>query len=186
MARNHRRALAAAVLLGAIGVSGGAPAAPVFSNGGGQYWVAFDPTGRDLGPVHFMSKRIVVLNTSNQPNDVSVFYEPAHTSICATTLAPGAVGTCGVVSSPATVGGYFQVIAAHPVLAGGSSDTAYMDFAQQNAQGQFGADPAHGAVISVPLSFQPGCPPRPGNGCPDGRIAIDPNGGAVGGLQQFK
>jgi hypothetical protein len=91
-----------------------------------------------------------------------------------------------MVSTPALTRGYFQVIAAQPVLAGGSSDTAYMNFAQEDAQGRFGADPAHGAVISVPLTFQQGCPPRPGNGCPDGRLAIDPNGGTVGRFQQFK
>ena len=74
---------------------------------------------------------------------------------------------------------YFQVIASQPLLVGGTSDTAYMSYTQQGgANGE--ADTSRGLVISVPLTWQQGCPPRPGNGCPDGRVAIDPNGGAVG------
>ena len=179
------REIATAALLGAMAIASAAQAAPAFSNGGSQYWVAFDPNGRDLGGVQFMAKRIVVLNTSNQPNAFTVFYEPAHTTICAMTLAPGAVTTCGVMSTAAMVGGYFQVVAAQPVLVGGSSDTAFMNFAQQ-PQGNFGADPSHGAVISVPLAWQQGCPPRPGTGCPDGRVAIDPNGATTGRFQQMR
>ena len=81
------------------------------------------------------------------------------------------------------INGYFQVIAAAPVLVGGSSDTPFMNFVQ-DAQGNFGADPSHGAVISVPFTWQEGCPPRPGTGCPDGSItAVAPTGVTNGRFQ---
>jgi hypothetical protein len=181
---HQRRDLTTAVVLGAMVLSLPAAAAiPSFSNGGAQYWVAFDPTGRDIGPVQFMAKRVEILNTSNAPNAVTVYYEPLHKTLCTQTLAPGAMTTCAVASTPDLARGYFQVIAAQPVLAGGTSDAAFMNFAQQ-PNGSFGAEPEHGRIFSVPLVFQQGCPPRPGSGCPDGRNVIDRSGATIERMQQ--
>jgi hypothetical protein len=161
-------------------VTGVVRGAPSFSNGGGQYWVAFDPNGRNIGNVGFMSKRIFLVNTSNQLNAFTIYDEPAHTRICAQTLGPGQTGECDVQPGPPVFGDYFQVIAAQPVLMGGTSDTAYMSYTQQGAANGL-ADTSHGLVISVPLIWQQGCPPSPGNGCPDGRAANLPTGPAATG-----
>jgi hypothetical protein len=198
MPRHALHALAASLTLGAMVVGSGGQAAPAissgetltvagvvqggapFSNGGGQYWVAFDPNGRNIGNVGFMSKRIFLVNTSNQLNAYSIYDEPAHTRICAETLGPGQTGECDVQPGPPIFGDYFQVIAAQPVLVGGTSDTAYMSYTEQGAANGL-ADTSHGLVISVPLIWQQGCPPAPGNGCPDGRAAPLPTAPATTG-----
>jgi hypothetical protein len=184
MPQHRWREIVTVALLGAMAISEAVQAAPAFSNGGSQYWIAFDPNGRTLGNVQFLTKRILVLNTSNAPNAFTIFYEPQHTKFCAATLEPGAMTTCGQMSTPAMVGGYFQVVAAEPVLVGGSSDTPFMNFTQ-DAQGNFGADPSHGTVISVPFAWQQGCPP-PVTGCPDGPTAVGPTGVTTGRLQQMR
>jgi hypothetical protein len=173
--RQHHSIAAAVLMLAAMALAEAVHAAPTVSNGGAQYWVAFDPNGRTLGNAQFLTKRIVVLNTSSATNTFTIYYEPQHTTICTQTLAAGGMTTCGLMSTPAMVNGYFQVIAAAPVLVGGSSDTPFMNFTQ-DAQGNFGADPSHGAVISVPFDWREGCPPRPGTGCPDGITTAAPTG----------
>jgi hypothetical protein len=180
MSRHVLLALASAALVGATTLA--AHAAPAVSNGGAQYWVAFDPNGRDVGSVFFASKRFFIVNTSNQPNAYTIYDEPSHKTICSGTLGPGQMDTCGTQQGPVEYNNYFQVIAAQPVLVGGTSDTAFLNYTQQGgAPAQ--ADTAHGMIIGVPLTWQQGCPPRPGDGCPDGRIAVDPNGGAIGRVQ---
>ena len=171
-----RKVAAAAALAGAMAVSGAAQAAPVYSNGGSPYWIAFDPNGRALGNVQFLSKRFMVVNVSNATNAFTITYEPAHTTLCSGTLQPGAMTICGTQSTPAMVNGYIQVVAAEPVVVGGSSDTPFMNFFQEDPNGKFGADPAHGTVISMPFEWLPGCPPRPGTGCPDGSVVAGSTG----------
>lgn len=146
---------------------------PVVSNGGARQWVAFDPIGgRNLGSVQFLFKSIQIVNTSNVPNAYSVTYEPVHLNVCGGTLAAGGAALCGVQPSQHLAGGYFQVIAAQPVLMGGYTDVPVMRFAQTSQGGAFGADPSTGIIQYIPLVWQQGCPPRPGSGCPDGAASI--------------
>jgi hypothetical protein len=170
--------LAAAALAAATAaLATAAQAAPVFSNGGSQYWVAFDPVGRTLGNVQFLTKRISVLNTSAVANAITIYYEPQHILFCQQTLQPGQMTICGQMSSPQMVNGYFQVVAAQPVIVGGSSDTPVMNFSQ-DPQGNFIADPSHGTVFAMPFDWQPGCPPRGADGCPTGDLVAGPPAGS--------
>jgi hypothetical protein len=135
------------------------------SNGGARQWIAFDPDGRTIGPVQFLSKTISIVNTSNASNAFTIYYEPAHVAICAATLGPGASSLCGVQPTQHLSGGYFQVIAAQNVLMGGRSEVPTIRYAQ-NPDGSYGADTSGGTIQNVPLTWQQGCPPRHGSGCP--------------------
>jgi hypothetical protein len=155
-------------------------AAPIVRNGGARHWVAFNPVGRNLGPVQFLQKTVLIVNTSTAPNAFKIFHEPAHVLFCSGTLAPGTSALCGTQPTQRFDGGYFQVIAAEPVLVGGQSDTPVMGFAQQ-ANGTFGANPSTGTILIVPLVWQEGCPPRRGSGCPDGSVTAGTGGTVNGG-----
>jgi hypothetical protein len=146
-----------------------APAQPVVINGGARQWLAFDPGGRSIGQVQFLQKIVVAVNTSNAPNPFKIFYEPQHITFCAGTLAPGGTTLCGMQPSQRLSGGYFQMIAAQPVLMGGYSDVPVMRYVQ-GAQGVFGADPSTGMIQNVPFVWQQGCPPRQGSECPNGVV----------------
>ena len=147
-------------------------ALPPVSNGGARYWIAFDPQGRTIGPVQFLSKIVTIVNTSTANNGFTVYYEPAHVAICGTTLAAGAMTRCGVQSSQQQQlsGGYFQVIAAQPVLMGGYTEVPTLSYAQESPTGPFGAETTKGTVQNIPLNWQQGCPPRKGAGCPVSQI----------------
>src|SRR3978361_97267 len=135
--------LFAATVLAPIGTFGApAPAQPVVINGGATQWLAFDPGGRTIGPVQFLQKIVVAVNTSNAANPFKLFYEPQHLTICAGTLAPGATTLCGVQPTQHLAGGYFQMIATQPVLMGGFSDVPVIRYAQNTPGGTCGADPA--------------------------------------------
>jgi hypothetical protein len=150
-------------------------AAPIVHNGGARHWVAFNPVGRNLGPVQFLQNTVLVVNTSTAPNAFTIFHEPAHVRYCSGTLAPGASILCGTQPTQRFIGGYFQAIAAEPVLIGGQNDVPVMEFAQQ-ANGTFGANPSTGTILIVPLVWQEGCPPRRGSGCPDGSVTTGGTG----------
>ncbi len=157
------------VILSVMTVATAAYAAPVARNGGARQWVAFNPVGRDLGPVQFLQTTVAIVNTSTAPSKFTIFHEPAHVQLCAGTLAPGASSLCGGQPTQRFGRGYFQVIATEPVLMGGQSDVPVMGFAQE-ANGTFGANPSTGTILVVPLVWQQGCPPRQGSGCPDGSV----------------
>lgn len=164
--------------LAALTVATSVASAQAVSNGGARQWIAFDPRGRNLGEVQFLQKVINIVNTSTAPNKFAIFYEPQHIAFCSGTLGPGATTICGTQPNQRFPGGYFQVIADQPVLMGGYSDVPVMRYAQQGTQA-FGADPSTGVVQYVPFVWQPGCPPRPGSGCPTGSIV----GGGRGGVE---
>ncbi|MDQ6629626.1 MAG: hypothetical protein M3Z29_14475 [Pseudomonadota bacterium] len=158
-------------------------AAPTVSNGGARQWIAFDPDGRTIGPVQFLSKTISIVNTSNVANKFTIFYEPQHLAICGGTLGAGGATLCGVQSTQHLSGGYFQVIATEPVLMSGHSDVPVIRYFQESPTGPFGADPSTGVIQNIPFVWQQGCPPRPGSGCPDGTLVGGTGGaGRVGGL----
>jgi hypothetical protein len=137
---------------------------PAVTNGGARQWVAFDPEGRSIGPVQFLSKTISVISTSTARNSFTLYYEPAHTLICASAVGPAPV-LCGVQPSVHLSGGYFQVIATQPVLVAGHSDVPVISYAQE-PNGTYGADATKGTIQNIPLLWQQGCPPRVGSGCP--------------------
>jgi hypothetical protein len=164
-------AIAFAALMTSSAVAFAAPAAPFASNGGARQWLAFDFSGRFvMGDVQFLQKIIVIVNTSNVSNPFKIFYEPQHIAFCAGTLAPGANTLCGAQPTQHLSGGYFQVIAAQPVLMGGHSDVPVMRYTQDH-QGINGADPSTGIVQYIPFVWQQGCPPRQGVECPNGGVA---------------
>ena len=66
--------------------------APTVTNGGARQWVAFDPEGRSIGPVQFLSKTISIVSTSTARNSFTLYYEPAHTLICASAVGPSTSG----------------------------------------------------------------------------------------------
>ena len=140
------------------------------SNGGARQWIAFDPDGRTIGPVQFLSKTVSIVNTSTATGSYTIYYEPAHLPICAGGLGAGQMTLCGVQSTQHLSGGYFQVIASEPVLMGGRSEVPVLRYVQ-NADGTYGADTSQGTIQNIPLVWQQGCPPRKGSGCPEGNIA---------------
>lgn len=144
---------------------------PTVSNGGARQWIAFDPDGRSIGPVQFLSKTVSIANTSTAGNAFTIYYEPAHIAICAGALGAGGTSLCGIQPTQHLSGGYFQVIAAQPVLMGGRSEVPVLQYAQ-NPDGSYGADTSRGTIQNIPLVWQQGCPPRHGSGCPDGSLSI--------------
>jgi hypothetical protein len=148
--------------------------APAVTNGGARQWIAFDPDGRSIGPVQFLSKTVSLVSTSTASGKFSVYYEPQHLLICAGTIGGGGNTLCGVQSATHLSGGYFQVISATPVLMGGHSDVPVLSYSQE-PNGTYVADTAKGTIQNMPLVWQQGCPPRVGSGCPV--TALPTNGG---------
>ncbi len=161
---------AALLLTSAAAVSfasgkGRAAAAPAVTNGGAKQWIAFDPEGRTIGPVQFLSKTISIVSTSTASGKFSVYYEPQHLLICAGTIGGGGNTVCGVQPSVHLSGGYFQMISATPVLMGGRSEVPTLSYYQEK-DGTYVADTSRGTIQNIPLNWQQGCPPRRGSGCP--------------------
>jgi hypothetical protein len=159
-------------------------ALPSVSNGGARQWIAFDPQGRTIGPVQFLSKIVTIVNTSTANNGFSVYYEPQHVLLCASTLGAGTMTRCGVQTSQQQQlsGGYFQVIAAQPVLMGGYTEVPTLSYAQEGPTGPFIAETTKGTIENIPLVWQQGCPPRKGTGCP-----VSPTSGVtVKGVKNVK
>ena len=140
-------------------------AVPVVSNGGAKQWIAFDPDGRSIGPVQFLSKTISIVSTSTGSGKYSIYYEPQHLLICAGTIGGGGNTLCGVQPTTHLSGGYFQVISATPVLMGGRSEVPTLSYSQEK-DGTYVADTSKGTIQNIPLVWQQGCPPRRGTGCP--------------------
>ena len=57
------------------------------------------------------------------------------------------------------------MISATPVLMSGDVEVPEFAFAQE-ANGKYIADTSKGTIANLPLTWQQGCPPRPGSGCP--------------------
>jgi hypothetical protein len=152
--------------------------APTVTNGGARQWVAFDPEGRTIGPVQFLSKTISIVSTSTARNSFTLYYEPAHVHICSGPIGPSPT-LCGVQPNVHLSGGYFQVIATQPVLVAGHSDVPVITYAQE-ANGTYGADATKGTIQNIPLLWQQGCPPRVGSGCP---VTALPTTGGVNKVQ---
>ena len=150
------------------------------SNGGARHWVAFDPSASRLGQVQFLETILRIVNTSTARNAFTIYYEPAHTRVCAGTLAPGASNVCGLQPRTRLSGGYFLVRAAQPVLMGGHRDVPVLSYARDPASGAYGADTSRGTIQHVPFDWQPGCPPTRRSGCPDGSIGRPGGNGQVG------
>jgi hypothetical protein len=164
--------LLAAVLIGAsvaaVSLASGkgrSAAVPAVTNGGAKQWIAFDPDGRSIGPVQFLSKTVSLVSTSTASGKFSVYYEPQHLLICAGTIGGGANTLCGVQPTTHLSGGYFQVISATAVLMGGRSEVPTLSYAQEK-DGTYVADTSKGTIQNIPLVWQQGCPPRKGSGCP--------------------
>jgi hypothetical protein len=173
--------LLAAVLIGAsvaaVSLASGkarSAAVPAVTNGGAKQWIAFDPDGRSIGPVQFLSKTVSLVSTSTASGKFSVYYEPQHLLICAGTIGGGANTLCGVQPTTHLSGGYFQVISATPVLMGGRSEVPTLSYTQEK-DGTYVADTSKGTIQNIPLVWQQGCPPRKGSGCPV--TALPTNGG---------
>jgi hypothetical protein len=140
-------------------------AAPAVINGGAKQWIAFDPDGRSIGPVQFLSKTVSLVSTSTTSGKFTVYYEPQHLLICAGLIGGGGNTLCGVQPTIHLSGGYFQVISATPVLVGGRSEVPTLSYTQEK-DGTYVADTSKGTIQNIPLVWQQGCPPRKGSGCP--------------------
>ena len=166
--------------------SHGQSAQQPFSNGGAKQWVAFDPlvsvaaTHQSLNTVRIFR----VVSTSTATSNFTITYErpgnPVRLVICSGTLAAGEAKTCGNVNKAAAgyVDGYVLVRATQPVIAGG-----YIDLPVQNYE-QAGSGSStrlkflgSGTVQRLSYDWQPGCPPRQGNGCPTGQTVLAPTTG---------
>jgi hypothetical protein len=165
--------VAATAVMAFASNQGRAAKAPTVTNGGARQWMAFDPGGRSIGPVQFLSKTVSIVSTSTAKNSFTLYYEPTHLLICSGAVGPSPT-LCGVQPSTHLSGGYFQVIAAQPVLVGGHSDVPVLSYAQE-PNGTYVADTAKGTIQNMPLVWQQGCPPRVGSGCPV--TALPTNGG---------
>ncbi len=76
---------------------------------------------------------------------------------------------CGAQSTQHLENGFFQVVAARPVVMGGRSEVPTIDY-QQQPDGTFGAEPAKGTIQNIPFNWQQGCAPFAGSGCPSGLV----------------
>ena len=157
--------LASAAAVSFASGKGRSAVAPAVTNGGAKQWIAFDPDGRTIGPVQFLSKTISIVSTSTASGKFSVYYEPQHLLICAGTIGGGANTLCGVQPTTHLSGGYFQMISATPVLMGGRSEVPTLSYSQEK-DGTYVADTSKGTIQNIPLIWQQGCPPRHGSGCP--------------------
>jgi hypothetical protein len=150
-----------------------AVSASTVSNGGARLWMAFDPPARPSGGALGATKFVSVVNTSTANNPIAVYYEPAHVALCKLTLGPEEIERCFVQVSQHLEDGYFQVIAAQPVLVGGNSQVPEIRY-EKSPSGTFSADTSTGTTQDVPLVWQQGCPPRHGSGCPTGASSVTP------------
>ena len=143
--------------------------------GGAREWVAFDPVvGAPVKPQTLNMLRYVRLaNTSTASSTYTVTFERQGRAdripICTGVLQPGEARTCVILGrvSSGFVDGYIQVRATQPVLVGGHVDLPVQDYEQQGSE----SSPRlkfvnRGTVQRVQLDFRPGCPPKPGSGCP--------------------
>jgi hypothetical protein len=137
------------------------------TNGGAKDWIAFDPDTRSIGPVQFLSKTFTILSTSTASGKFTLYYEPQHKLICSGAVGGGSLTRCGVQPAEATTlsGGYFQMISASPVLMSGRIEAPEFAYFQE-ANGKYAADTSKGTIANLPLTWQQGCPPRAGTGCP--------------------
>jgi hypothetical protein len=183
--------LTLAVLVGlggwlATSSSRGQSAQQPLSNGGAKQWVAFDPLVSNAATHQSLNMvRIVrLVNTSNATNSFTVTYErpgnPTRLPICSGTLVAGEARTCSNVNKAATgyVDGYLLVRASQPVIAGGYIDLPVQDYEQagsgSNTRLKF---LNRGTVQRLSYDWQPGCPPRQGNGCPTTQSTLTPAAG---------
>jgi len=151
-------------------------AAPVAGSGGARFWIAFDPGGREIGPVQFLSKQVQILNTTSAANAFTIFYKPqqgAAIVFCKGTLGAAELLVCGAQPTQHLQGGYFQVVAARPVVMGGRSEVPTIGY-QQQPNGTFGAETARGTIQNIPFNWQQGCAPFAGSGCPSNAVATQP------------
>jgi hypothetical protein len=149
---------------------------PLAGSGGARFWIAFDPGGREIGPVQFLSKQVQILNTTSATNAYTIFYkqEQGPTIVfCKGALGPAELFVCGEQSSQHLQYGYFQVVAARPVLMGGRSEVPTIGY-QQEGNAKFGAETAKGTIQNIPFNWQQGCAPFSGSGCPTNAVAIQP------------
>ncbi|HEX3801219.1 MAG TPA: hypothetical protein VHV75_00105 [Solirubrobacteraceae bacterium] len=188
LVKSSRRAagvLLAVALMSSIAATGAAAhnrhartsATPIAGSGGARFWIAFDPGGREIGPVQFLSKQVQILNTTSAPNAFTIFYKPqqgAAIVFCKGTLGSAELLVCGAQSSQHLQLGYFEVVAARPVLMGGRSEVPTIGY-QQEPNGTFGAETAKGTIQNIPFNWQQGCAPFSGSGCPTTAVAIQPS-----------
>ncbi len=142
--------------------------APVAGSGGARFWIAFDPAGRQIGPVQFLQKQVQILNTTSASNAFTITYKPASGAaipFCKGTLGPAQLFVCGAQSTQHLENGFFQVVAARPVVMGGRSEVPTIGY-QQQSDGSFGAETAKGTIQNIPFNWQQGCAPFAGSGCP--------------------
>jgi hypothetical protein len=150
---------------------------PIAGSDGARFWIAFDPGGREIGPVQFLSKQLQILNATSAANAYTIFYKPQQGAafvFCKGTLGPAELFVCGEQSSQHLHLGYFQVVAARPVLMGGRSEVPTIGYQQEPNGTTFGADTAKGTIQNIPFNWQQGCAPFSGSGCPTTAVAIQP------------
>ena len=148
---------------------------PTAGSGGARFWIAFDPAGREIGPVQFLQKQVQIVNTTSAANAFTIFYKPSHAAaivFCKGTLAGAEMTVCGAQSSQQLQGGFFQVVAARPVVMGGRSEVPTLSY-QQQPDGTFGAETTKGTIQNIPFNWQQGCAPFPGSGCPTSAVSVE-------------
>jgi hypothetical protein len=153
-----------------------------FSNGGAKEWVAFDPLIQVVSNNQSVNIiRIVrVVNTSTVNNTYTITYErpsnPTRINICSGSLKPGEAKVCGGVgrASNGMVDGYFLVRASQPVIMGGYIDLPVTDYEERGGDSVRLKFQSRGTLQRLSYDWEPGCPPRAGNGCPDGRPVLTP------------
>jgi hypothetical protein len=167
-----------AVALGALtATSHGQAIQQPSANGGAREWVAFDLlVGVPVRPQTLnLTRTVRLVNTSTARNTYTVTYErpgrPDRITICTGALAAGEAKTCTNVgrASGGFIDGYLQVRASQPLLVGGTIDLPVLDYEQVG-----GSTPRlkflnRGTVQRLQYDWQPGCPPKPGGGCPSGQ-----------------
>jgi hypothetical protein len=146
------------------------------ANGGANEWVAFDPlVGVPVRAQTLNTTRIVrLVNTSTAPATYTVTYErpgrPDRLTICTGVLQAGEAKSCTSVgrSSSGFVDGYIQVRGSQPLLVGGHIDLPVLDYELSGGNTPRLKFLNRGTVQRLPYDWHPGCPPKPGSGCPTG------------------
>lgn len=145
------------------------------ANGGAREWIAFDPVvGSPIRAQTLnMLRNLRIANTSTASSTYVITFErqgrAARIPLATGVLQPGESRNAAVLGrvSSGFVDGYIQVRATQPVLVGGHVDLPVQDYEQQGSD----SSPRlkflnRGTVQRVQLDFRPGCPPKPGSGCP--------------------
>ena len=148
------------------------------ADGGAREWVAFDPlVGVPARSQTLNMLRIVrLVNTSATPATYTVTYErpgrPDRLTMCTGVLQAGEAKTCIRLgrSSGGFVDGYIQVRASQPVLVGGHLDLPVSDYELSGGNNPRLKFHNRGTVQRLLYDWHPGCPPKPGAGCPTGQI----------------